>query len=295
MKKRIIYIVLILALLLGVLVLKWLNVVPEDEDITVGEMTSLRLELVYEGLKPDGVGSVQSMAILPDKFAVAARPRGSVNQGGETNNKLILIDREILRPVAGAKQSYELGHANGMTYDEGRSRLIVVGVRDESGAKRMVARIDASKFSEKPQLALDGFEASGIASLPDGGYVVRSAGKMSFLDADFVPTGETLTFSSGLVAQDIAYTNGAVFLADWAQHGWKASARKLGLKKNQNVIYRIRRNDGEARAFLIDEPRLELESLDFDKGECYVLMNGVGAEQDKYFIYRVENSAELIN
>ena len=88
-----------------------------------------------------------------------------------------------------AQESYELGHANGMTYDKKRNRLIVVGIRDEYGVKKMVARIDARTFREEPQLMLDDFGASGIASLPDGGYVIRSAGKMSFLDEDFVPTG----------------------------------------------------------------------------------------------------------
>ena len=103
-----------------------------------------------------------------------------------------------------------------------------------------------------------------------------------------------MNFCSGLTVQDIAYTNGAVFLADWARRDWSLKIRKMGLKNNQNVIYRLRRDGGEVEAFLIDKPRLELESLDFVDDECYVLMNGIGAEQDWFFIYRVKDSKTLI-
>lgn len=294
MKKWLLGMTLFVGLLLGVLYFGYAEMMAGKDFISVEDMTPLELELVYQGLKPDGVGSVQSMAILPDAFAIAARPRGSARQGGETNNQLILIDRETLMLTNDAQESYELGHANGMTYDKKRNRLVVVGIRDEDGVKKMVARIDARTFREESQLMLDDFGASGIASLPDGGYVIRSAGKMSFLDEDFVPTGETLNFCSGLTVQDIAYTNGAVFLADWTRRDWSLKIRKMGLKNNQNVIYRLRRDGGEVEAFLIDEPRLELESLDFADDECYVLMNGIGAEQDWFFIYRVKNSETLI-
>lgn len=294
MKKWLLGMTLFVGFLLGVLYFGYAEMMAGKDFILVEDMTPLELELVYQGLKPDGVGSVQSMAILPDAFAITARPRGSARQGGETNNRLILIDRETLMLTNDTQESYELGHANGMTYDKKRNRLIVVGIRDKDGIKKMVARIDARTFREEPQLMLDDFGASGIASLPDGGYVIRSAGRMSFLDEDFVPTGETLNFCSGLTVQDIAYTNGAVFLADWAHRNWSLKIRKTGLKNNQNVIYRLRRDGGEVEAFLIDEPRLELESLDFADDKCYVLMNGIGAEQDWFFIYRVKNSETLI-
>ena len=80
MKKWLLGMALFVGLLLGVLYFGYAEMMAGKDFISVEDMTPLELELVYQGLKPDGVGSVQSMAILPDAFAIAARPRGSARQ-----------------------------------------------------------------------------------------------------------------------------------------------------------------------------------------------------------------------
>ena len=259
--------------------------------IRVDEMTPLSLELVYEGMKPDGIGSVQSFAITPDYFVVASRPPGSEEEGGETNNRLSIIDRQSLADVtkdfAAARKSYELGHANGMAYNPETNELLIVGIHDENDECTIVARVDAANFRQKTDEQLPSGTASGIAYAGNGEYFARSGGWIHLIGNDLTERDNKFYFASGLAVQDIGYYADGVYLADWAKSTDVGTLWKLGLKANENVIYRYDVIHESMRAFLISAPRLELESVDFADGEAYVLMNGIGDRRDSFYIYRV--------
>ena len=90
-----------------------------------------------------------------------------------------------------------------------------------------------------------------------------------------------------LTNQDICYRDGRLYLVNWAYSD--KDARAVGIRTDENVIYQVdTRNDYAIRAFVVREPRQEMESMDFaDDGEAYVLFNGGGRERDHFFIYRV--------
>ncbi len=259
--------------------------------ISVDEMTPLSLELVYEGMKPDGIGSVQSFAITPDYFVVASRPPGSEEEGGETNNRLSIIDRQSLADVTkdfvAARKSYEFGHANGMTYNPETNELLIVGINDENDECTIVARVDATNFRQKTDGQLPSGTASGIAYAGNGEYFARSGRWIHLIGNDLTERDKEFYFASGLAVQDIGYYADGVYLADWAKSTDVGTLWKLGLKANENVIYRYDVIHESMRAFLISAPRLELESVDFADGEAYVLMNGIGDRRDSFYIYRV--------
>ena len=284
--------VLLIAGMIAVLVLAR-TTTPDSSVIVADEMTPLSLELVYEGSKPDGVGSVQSFAITPDYFVVAGRPPGTAEEGGETNNRIMVIDRMKLDDVSERFDAtmglYELGHANGMTYDPVENRLLVVSVDGELDNHDAVAQIDARNFEQGDNIELASGSASGIAYMGGGNFVIRSGGWIRFASGNFSRCDDAFYFSSGLAVQDIGYYNDYVYLADWAR--WKefGALLKIGLRENENVIYRFD-EQGNVKAFLISSPRHELESIDFIDGEAYVLMNGFGRNGDSFFIYKIVNN-----
>ena len=108
------------------------------------------------------------------------------------------------------------------------------------------------------------------------------------LDDDLSPI-DCFNYQSGLTSQDIAYHDGAIYLADWARSSDFEVRTQLELATNQNVIYRINEESKDVVAFLIDKPRNELESLDFIDGDAYILMNGIGKDKANFYIYRVCN------
>ena len=261
------------------------------EQITRSEMIPIDLKLVYTGKKPAKIGSVQSLAITDKYFVIAARPCGTALMGGETNNKIIIIDRASLEDVTNnfkhATGVYELGHANGMTYNNQTNELLVVGVRNENGVCRGVVHIDADTFRCKETEFLE-VDATGIAYVDEGKLYVRAHGEINLLDDNLSPI-DCFNYQSGLTSQDIAYHDGAIYLADWARSSDFEVRTQLELATNQNVIYRIDEESKEIVAFLIDKPRNELESLDFIDGDAYILMNGIGKDKANFYIYRVSN------
>ncbi|MBO4855255.1 hypothetical protein J5500_02505 [Candidatus Saccharibacteria bacterium] len=258
--------------------------------IRVDEMTPLALELVYKGNKPQGISSVQSMAATDDYYIIAGRPFGTKKQGGETNNKLIIIDRKELHDVTkdflSSGATFELGHANGMTYDPINNELIVVGIRNEQDECDGVARIDVESFAERGQWSLPCI-GNGIAyNDVDDTFVVRDGKNLSVLDRDFSKVLFEYEVATDLTNQDICYYDGYLYLVNWAYDS--QAARSVGIKTNQNVIYQVdMRNNCAVRAFVVCEPRLEMESMIFVDGEAYVLFNGGGSRYWYFYIYRV--------
>lgn len=254
------------------------------------------LELVYTGTKPKGVGSVQSLAITGEHFVIAARPRGPAALGGETNNQLIIIDRDPMKDVTSdyiAKgTTYELGHANGMTYNPDKNELAVVGISNDEGDREMVVRIDASDFSVISTDKMPCY-GSGVAyNARFGYYMVRSG--YTLTRASDLPgiKKEEQTVETEFTIQDIGYYNGYSYLCNWVKDASCERAKNLGLQKNQNILYKVDSNGVIVQVFLLTEPREELESIDFADGEAYVLMNGIGNDSKKFFIYRVEFDSE---
>ena len=259
--------------------------------IRVDEMTPLSLELVYRGEKPAGVGSVQSMAIVGDYFVIAARPTGPKEFGGETNNQLIIVDRETLRDVTDEhlriNATFELGHANGMTYDSLRNRLAVVGIHNDNNEYDGLALVNASYYFEYGQRCLPCF-GNGIAYNAEADeYYLRDDDTIRVLDGQLHEVLDEAVVVTDLTNQDICYHDGRLYLVNWAYY--RCDARAVGVRTNENVIYQVDvRNNYAVRAFVVREPRQEMESIDFaDDGEAYVLFNGGGRERGYFLIYRV--------
>ena len=259
--------------------------------IKVDEMTPLSLELVYCGEKPDGMSSVQSMAVTEDYFVVAGRPFGTVEQGGETNNKLVIVDRDELRDVSqkffNRNRTYEFGHANGMCYNPNERLLTVVGVRNSDGYCDGFVGLSADDFKVSDSGTLPCY-GNGIAYDGDSDtYIVRNESNISVLDSALANRIGDFEVSTNLTNQDIGYFNGRVYLVNWAYH--RNDARAVGIRVNENVIYQVDVRSGEIlQAFVVREPRMEMESIDFIDGEAYVLFNGGGGRHGCFYIYRID-------
>ena len=257
--------------------------------ITVDEMTSLSLELVFEGTKPVGVSSVQSLVVTDDYFVIAGRPFGTLEQGGETNNKLIIIDRQSLEDVTNHfisnSTTFELGHANGMTYDDINNEFVVVGIRNEYGECDSLARIDATNFR---QISLEKLPCvgNGIAYIDDAGcFAIRNNDVLVMIDGNLEYVIDSCEMATDLTNQDIAYYNGKLYLVNWAYR--RNEARAVGIRKNQNVIYQFDLETKTMRAFIVGRPKMEMEGIYFIDGEAYVLFNGGGMKYGYYYIYKI--------
>lgn len=258
----------------------------------VNEMTSISLELVYSDSKPEGVGSVQSITITDKYFVVAGRPHGTREMGGETNNRLMIIDRKTLvdatKDFKNARGTYELGHANGITYNSKTNELLVVSLRDRDGHFVRMARIDASDFSLKSTEVLPA-SATGIAyDETNDVYYVRSGSSVRRLNSAFDKVLVEYDISCGLAVQDIGFNDGYIYLTNWANPEHYPEAHTYGIELNQNTIVKVDSHSGEIDdIYFITSPREELESMDFMNGEAYVLMNGQGKHNNNFYIYRV--------
>ena len=259
--------------------------------IKANEMTELSVELVYQGRKPNGVSSVQSMAITDDYFVIAGRPYGSREQGGETNNKLIIVDRaelcDVTDKVVGIDTTFELGHANGMTYNAMLNELVIVGIRDDDGGCTYAASINVDNFQDYKTMKMS-HPGNGIAYNYDmNKYIVRDDDMLCVFDADFNAVPQSQIVMQNLTKQDIAYCDNHAYLMNWAHD--RREARVVGVLKNQNVIYRVNLDDYAMDAYVIREPRLEIESMDFaTNGDAYVLFNGIGSRYGYYYIYKIK-------
>lgn len=299
MRRRIglvLTVILVVALLASVKawVSQELAAVSISQEIRADEMTPLGLKLIYEGRMPREIGSVQGFAITRQYYVIAMRPPGDEAEGGETNNRLVLINRDTLADesarFAETMTAYELGHANGMTYNPKTNEILVVGIRANSIHCDGIAHIRASDFAVTSVESLPSGTASGIACMEQG-YILRSGSTIRRMSERFQTVSEMALFESGLEVQDIAYRNGHVYMADWASWTRWPALWRLRLRPDQNVIYKMRLTDGKVEAFLVKCTRRELESLCFAGQDCYLLMNGLGKDNRKFYIYRVARDA----
>jgi hypothetical protein len=285
-------IILVAAVIVGVMLTPELKTkVIKSEEHGTSEAKEVKLELVYTGQKPEGVGSVQSFAITDDYFVIAGRPSGSAEEGGETKNQLMLITRDKLIDVTAnhipAGKTYELGHANGMTFNPDKGELVVVGMRNDEGKLEFAARIDARTFEPIATVKMPCY-GSGIAYNNKFNYYMVRSGKTLYRITD-VPgiKKETFETNAEFSVQDIGYYGGYTYLCNWVSDATTDRAVQLGLKQHQNLIYKVDARGIIVQTFIIRDPLLELESIDFVDGNAYVLMNGVGDQSANYFIYRV--------
>jgi len=285
-------IILVVAVIAGVMLTPELRAkVIKSEEHGTSEAKEVKLELVYTGQKPDGVGSVQSFAVTDDYFVIAGRPNGSAEEGGETKNQLMLITRDKLVDVTAnhipAGKTYELGHANGMTFNPDKGELVVVGMRNDEGKLEFAARIDARTFEPIATVKMPCYGGSIAYNDKFNYYMVRS-GSTLYRITD-VPGIKKETFETNVefTSQDIGYYNGYTYVCNWVSDATTDRAVQLGLKQHQNLIYKVDARGIIVQTFIIRDPLLELESIDFVDGNAYVLMNGVGDQSANYFIYRV--------
>ena len=271
-----------------------------DQLITRDDMTPVEMTLIYQGAKAETVNSVQSFTMTDEYFVIASRPQGTNAQGGETNNKITVIKRSTLEDVtykfAALDGFLELGHANGMTYNDRLHEIIVVGIRDESGSYRKVAHIDSRTFRHLYDTTLP-CSVSGIAyDYSHNAYWGRSGNKLVYLNYDMskvIAKYDTTTYMS---KQDIEYYNGHVYLIQWASFGFGVlhEAAMLGLRRDENVIYRANTAGEIEEAFLISEPQDEMEGIVWDErtGATYVLVNGNGLDYRHFYIYQIDTDLE---
>lgn len=257
----------------------------------VDEVTPLALELVYESDKPEGVGSVQGFAITDDYFVIAGRPCGSAEEGGETNNKLMIIDRTDLIDVTGdffaQDETMELGHANGMTYNPYANELLVAGIRDGNNDYHNVARIDAADFRLLEIVELPCYANNIAFDVENNAYYARSGENLYRMDTLFIGATDGQYVNVMFTGQDIGFYRDRAYMVNWVSFDDRKHAWKVGLDYNYNIIYQFDTNTERLRAFVVSEPYQEMESIDFVDGEAYVLMNGTELANDRYFIYKV--------
>ena len=255
----------------------------------VDEVTPLALELVYEGDKPEGIGSVQGFAITDDFFVIAGRPRGSAAEGGETNNKLIVIDRADLMNVTGdyfaLDETMELGHANGMAYNPNSNELLVAGIRDDDGSYHYAARVDATDFRLLETVELPCYTNNVAFDNETNSYYTRSSMNLYRMDAMLNAATDEQYVNVMFTGQDIGFYHDRAYLIHWVSLDDRKYAWKVGLDYNQNIIYQFDTNTEALRAFIVTEPYQEMESIDFADGKAYVLMNGTGLANNRYYIY----------
>ena len=259
--------------------------------VTLKDAKNVELELIYTGEKPKGVGSVQSMAITDDYFVIAGRPKAS-----EKDNQLIVINRKTLTDVTSSlieeSMTYELGHANGMTYNPQTNELVVVGIRNSANKYELAARISLEDFElvGTDKMACYG---NGIAyDTTHDEYIVRSGESIYTLNDIPGMKQDEVSVETEFTGQDIAYHNGYVYLANWIESGSNLAAMRYALVSNQNVIYKVDKRGNIVDIFLLKTPKLELEGIDFVGDEAYVLYNGLGKEKNEFRIYKLKLSAD---
>ncbi len=260
-------------------------------NVTLKDAKNVKLELVYAGEKPKGIGSVQSLAITDEYFVIAGRPKAS-----EGDNQLIVISRKTLTDVTNALiekgTTYELGHANGMTYNPKTNELVVVGIRNSANKYELAARIDLENFElvGTDKMACYG---SGIAyDATHDEYIVRLNKTIYTLNGIPGMKQNEVLVATEFETQDIAYHNGYVYLANWIESGSDLAAMRYGLVSNQNVIYKVDEQGNIVDIFLLKTPRQELEGIDFVGDEAYVLYNGLGENKKEFRIYKLKLSAK---
>ena len=296
MKKiwGILFAILVLAVIIVFAVTPELrNSVLPSKAHNIEEAQEVKLELVYEGTKPEGVGSVRSFTITNDYFVIAARPAGSAEEGGEKDNQLILISRDgkdVTRDHISAGTVYQLGHANGITYNPDKNELLVVGVPDEQGNWSRVVRIDATTFKLISTNTLPCY-STGISYNDKFNYYMIRYGKTLYrVDNSLGSVQNMFVVATDFTSQDMGYHNGYTYLCNWVSDGETDRAKQLQMQKHQNVIYKVDASGVIAQTFIIKNPLLELEGIDFADNTAYVLMNGVGDKSTSFFIYRVNFS-----
>lgn len=259
--------------------------------VTLKDAKNVELELVYTGEKPKGVGSVQSLAITDDYFVIAGRPKAS-----EKDNQLIVINRKTLTDVTSSLikkgTTYELGHANGMTYNPQTNELVVVGIRNSANKYELAARISLEDFElvGTDKMACYG---NGIAyDVMHDEYIVRSDKSIYVLNDIPGMKQDGASVATDFTGQDIAYHDGYIYLANWIESGSDLAAMRYGLVSNQNVIYKVDKRGNIVDIFLLKTPKLELEGIDFVGNEAYVLYNGLGKEKNEFRIYKLKLSAD---
>jgi hypothetical protein len=267
-----------------------------SQPVTMEQAKTVETELVYEGKKPEGVGSVQSFAIAGDYFVIAGRPSGSAENGGETNNQLVIIRRSTKEDLTARYfpngKTFELGHANGMAYNPKTNEIIVVGIRNEAGKYELATRISLSDFSVK---GTDRMPCYGTGIAYDdarGTYYVRSGGTIYTLNGIPGMVKKTVTAETSFTSQDMGFYDGYTYLVNWVNDASDATAQKYKLEQNSNVIYKVDARGNIVGIFVVKNPQQELEGIDFVNGEVYLLYNGVGNDKGKFFIYRLKISAE---
>ena len=288
--SRIIFIVFVVALLAWELIPGPRKSTLNASTLGVDEVTPLALELVYEGDKPEGVGSVQGFAITDDYFVIAGRPRGSAAEGGETNNKLIIINRTDLVNVTGdffaQDETMELGHANGMTYNPYANELLVAGIRDSNNDYHDVARIDAADFRLLETVELPCYANNIAFDAENNAYYARSGANLCRMDTLFNKAADEQYVNVMFTGQDIGFYHDRAYMVNWVSFDDRKYAWEVGLDYNYNIIYQFDTNTERLRAFVVSEPYQEMEGIDFAGGEAYVLMNGTGLVNNRYYIYK---------
>ena len=267
-----------------------------QQPVTMDGAKTVETELIYEGKKPDGVGSVQSFAIAGDYYIIAGRPSGSAEKGGETNNQLIIIKRSTKEDLTSryfaAGKTFELGHANGMTFNPKTNEIIVVGKRNEAGKYELATRVSLNDFSVK---GTDKMPCYGTGIAYDSAretYIVRSGNTIYTLSGIPGMAKKEVSIDAAFTSQDMGFYDGYTYMVNWINDGSDATAKKYNLEENQNVIYKVDSRGKVVGIFVVKSPKQELEGIDFVNGEVYLLYNGVGKNSDKFYIYRLKLTAD---
>ena len=253
------------------------------------KMTRLSLKKVLSAKRPEGAGSLQGFAMTDKYYVLIMRPSGL-----EDNNQVLIIRRDDNKNVTASfgNPVYNMGHGNDATWNRKTDEIIVV-----DGSRKELARLDANNFKKKGIAKL--YDANGKTLIGSGiaydknrnvyhtslGRTIRSFNSKNQLVFGFQELHNQ-------VNQGLAYNNGYLYRPTWESAGGYPGAKYDGIfKKHTTVLYQFGIDGSFTRAYYIDNPLYEVESMDFDeKNTPFIAFNG---PTGYYSIYKIVDPNQL--
>ena len=254
------------------------------------QMEKLDYVSVFTGSLVDNtVDSSQSLAIT-DKYFVVVQANGSQENAGW------IVATSLTSPnsTPAWKVSYNIGHGNGATWTNNWTDEIVI----TNGSTRFFFDADDGTFNGSRTVSTTAWGIAYDDGIAGGGYVELNGKTGRFVGMNFESIGsDTFDTTMPLVAQDVAYYNGDIYVIGWGgcnylEHDQNSSAEAVAICRNEfgegsDAIYQFDGSGNYVKGYYLEANAGELESMAFDaSGTPYLLFNG----GSQYTISRVNTT-----
>lgn len=297
----------------------WKEMVPDD-------MEELRLKRVHVGdeCKDGNVEATQSLAIGDDYLFVVQPGKNNDSAGCILGTSFANLDPSGNTNPDLKISNVRVGHGNGATWNSDTHQIVVTDDDRYLFDMKNKASFDCNDDSNGRCSRVTGVSGAYGIAYKGGGEYVETSGRGTksgrIVDSNFKnPKGE---FDAGhkFANQDAGYYNGHIYRIGWA--GCEYMLKDIEQKKKQgkkssftyedvnfcdskfaqdpddehgtlNVIYQFSMRGEFEKAFIIKEPRGELESIDFKEGRMYLLFNNMGSNDaysmTQYAVFEATN------